>query len=97
MSETIRVTKEELYDLLDDLDPVETTKWRHGHRNIYVFEKDAKHWVVQVDVHPEEGWQVPDEQNCERVWAHQVVTTSWRGYPPKETPTPSHEHKGEEK
>lgn len=80
-TETIKVTSEELYDLLDSLTPVEKSNWRHGHRDTYVFEKDGKHWRVTIDVHSEEGWQVLDEETCGRVYPHQVMTTVWKTSP----------------
>ena len=87
MSETIKVKSEELYDLLDDLDPVEKSNWRHGHRDTYVFEKDGKHWMVTVDVHHEEGWQLLDETEAMRVYPHQVTTTVWKSTPQHGTDT----------
>ena len=81
MSETIKVPKEELYDLLEDLEPVEKANWRHGHRDVYVFEKDGKHWRVVIDVHHEEGWQVLDEETADRVYPHLVTKTVWTTEP----------------
>ena len=81
MSETIKVSAEELSDLLDDLEPVEKSNWRHGHRDTYVFEKDGKHWMVAINVHPEEGWELYDETTCTRVYPHPVMKVEWRTTP----------------
>jgi hypothetical protein len=87
MVETLKIKAEELYELLDDLEPVEKLNWRHGHRDAYVFEKDGKHWRVIIDVHHEEGWQVLDEETAERVYPHQVTTTVWMTTPqPSKSP-----------
>lgn len=98
MGETLKVPNEELIDLLDTLEPVEKQNWRHGHKDVYVFEKDAKHWRVTIDVHTSEGWDlVGDEQVCERVYPHQVTTTVWRTKPQCTLDTSSAHQEGSKK
>ena len=59
-----------IIDLLDDLEPITKDNWRHGHTDIYVFEDPSEagtFWRCSVQVHSDEGWQLPDEVTCLRV------------------------------
>lgn len=51
-------TAEQLEELLDDAQEIDSRPWRHGRKVRLVFEHDGAHWAIWVDSHHEEGLQI---------------------------------------
>ena len=68
---------DDLMELLDGGECVEKLNWRHGHKDVMVFEKDDKHWMTTINVHHEEGWDIGDTIEAEEVTVQQVTVTKW--------------------
>lgn len=58
---TIKLTKVELQNALDDAIEGELDTWRWGHVQQFIIEKDGKHYSVWVRIHIEDGWQLDDD------------------------------------
>lgn len=71
-------TRDELDDLIDEGQLVETSAWRHGRKETWVFKADdGKHYRLKVCVAPEEGWQLAPTEECEEVREEERVVKVW--------------------
>lgn len=70
---------ESIDELVEGLAPVEKLDWRHGHKDVYVFESEGAHWQIVIDVHSEEGWQTyGDTCAATRVVPYEKTITAYR-------------------
>ena len=69
MSNFIHLTKEEVFDYTEDGELVKTSSAKYGALETYVFQKDNKHYMISVDAHHSEGWQLLKNKNV----AYEVV------------------------
>lgn len=74
-------TEEEISDLLDEADEIDSQPWRHGRKVRYVFRHDGAHWAVWIDVHHSEGISTYRPVTATKV--HQVEKTVkvWESVP----------------
>jgi hypothetical protein len=54
---SVRVTEDQLFELLDSADEVSTAAWRHGRRVTYHGVFEGKDYLVTACVHSSEGIQ----------------------------------------
>lgn len=55
---TLSMNREQAFSLIESGKIVSSTSWKHGHRDDFVFKYGKRLWMVSVDVHPSEGWQI---------------------------------------
>lgn len=75
--ETRTFSEGQLRELLDGAEVIGRDHWRHGYRQLMLFEHDGKHWATWIDVHPLEGWQVGGSQDAVRMVPEERVVEVW--------------------
>lgn len=68
---TREFTKDELMEA--DYEEVGAERSKYGTRLHCVFEIDGAHWMVTIDTHPEDGWQIFGTETGTK--AHKVSRT----------------------
>jgi hypothetical protein len=81
MSETIEISEADACEIIGEGQSVKTQDWKWGTRESYVFERGGKHYMVEVEMHSQDGAQTYDPMVAERVYPHIVKKTVWRKHP----------------
>lgn len=71
---TCRIPWSAIEDADDEAIEIRGREWRHGRHVTYVIALDGAHWMFEVPVHTQEGWQT-DGDDVEAVQVHQVEKT----------------------
>ena len=88
---TIKLSKLEASNLIDKEEYVQTSSWRWGTVESYVFERDGKHYRADIRFHSEEGPQIDygieayEVEPIDRVVTHWVRVKDEANHEKKET------------
>ena len=74
----IKLSNEEVNEIVEDQEPVEEGRWRWGTTGSYVIDRDGKHYLFTARFHVEEGLQEEGPYNAYEVEPIQVTQTVWR-------------------
>lgn len=79
MTDTRTFEAEQFMEMLDEKTTIEigSRPWRHGQKTTYVVAADDAHYMVEVDVHYDEGIQVYGPFTGIRVVPRQEMVTKW--------------------
>lgn len=69
-------------EILDqDFESIESSYWRHGTDQTFVFELDGVHWSFQARVHHEDGLQLDGPVTATQVHQVDKVVKVWEPVP----------------
>ena len=77
----MQMTKEEIHDILDDLENIQiidTEPYKYNTIYTYVAKIKNKHWQFILEWHPSEGYQIDDIVELTEVESVEVTTVKWR-------------------
>jgi hypothetical protein len=69
------LTKEQALELLDDAKEIRSEPWRYGRTATFLVRINELPYLITIDIHHEEGWQIYDDVLARR--AKEVTTTTW--------------------
>lgn len=78
----MKVSENELRDLLEDAEQIDVGRWRHGHTGRHLIALDGKHYAVWVQYHHDDGAQIFGDTELIEVVPVQKTLTVWEPVKP---------------
>jgi hypothetical protein len=74
----LKLSRDEFFEAYERAEQIDDAAWRHGRSVRYLIHRDGKSFDVWINIHREEGIQVPDDGvTLTEVVPVDRVTTSW--------------------